>query len=265
MAVHARGYRAYTGGFRAPPAALAIAGEAYRTAVRSVAYRRIRIFFLVWFVIVAFLLYLQVGSEIAIFVQARLMSQVPEGEMQSFLLRSALRVFYVGVAILTALLSILVGAGLISNDLGSRALQLYLVRPVRPVDYVIGKALVLPLVLFWMASAASYTGIVLFLSSRSSRRTAVAVVAAAVILGGALLRIVSFTSRLEGPLAEGLRLAGIPQNTVTPFLRDIWPIRWPRGMNFLPEISAIAVLSAALLILGLVSAWVRARSVEVTG
>jgi ABC-type transport system involved in multi-copper enzyme maturation permease subunit len=305
MAVFARGYRAYRGAFHAPPAALAVAGEAYRTAIRSVAFRRIRTIFLIWFVMIAFFLYLQEGSDVAVFLQARWASRMPPEEISLFVLRNALRIFYVGVTVLVALLSVLVGAGLVSDDLGTRALQLYLVRPVRPIDYALGKALVIPMVLVWMAllpgvgffllmafwqdpgetipfltrnvhvlgpvfeqyviAAGSYTGIVLFLSSRSSRRTAVAVVSAAAILGGVMLRGVAFASRADGLFGDVLRHASIPTNCVAPFLRDIFPVVWPRGAKYVPQTPATWIIATVLLLVGLVGTWRRARSVEVTG
>jgi hypothetical protein len=62
-----------------------------------------------------------------------------------------------------------------------------------------------------------------------------------------------------------MRLAGIPAKTLTPFLLEVWPKRWPQGLRYLPSLEATYVLSAVLFALGVLSVWRRARSVEVVG
>ena len=61
MTVHTRGYRAYTGAFQAPPAALAIAREAAGRIWKSLAFRRMSVLFLLWFAVCAVMLYVSVG------------------------------------------------------------------------------------------------------------------------------------------------------------------------------------------------------------
>jgi ABC-type transport system involved in multi-copper enzyme maturation permease subunit len=307
VTVHARGYRPYGGPFRAAFPALAIALEAERSAVSTRAYFFLRIFFFIWFVTIAFLLYVQLGTNVGPFLVGRIAGQIQEQGMdvESFVLRNGLQIFYGGVAVLTALLAVLVGSGLVADDLGARALALYLVRPIRPLDYVVGKALVIPLVLarlvllpglgfyvlvgLWQDSgetlpflagnldvlglvfrhyalgALSYTGIVLLLSSRSPRRNAVAVLSAAVILGGTLLRTVMVIARAKGPLADALGLAAVPANTLAPFRRAVWPVTWPRGLAYVPSDAAVFTVAGLLFVLGVVAVWRRARSVEVAG
>ncbi len=58
MTVFARGYRPYEGDFVRGHPALAIATEGLRWARSTKAFKRIAIFYLIWFVICAFMLYL---------------------------------------------------------------------------------------------------------------------------------------------------------------------------------------------------------------
>lgn len=308
MTVHARGYRPYTGTFRAPPASLAIAREAAGRIWKSTAFRRMSVLYLLWFAICAVMLYVAIGMGQGIFRQ--LAGKAVSSEHYSVLmLNQVLQLFYTGLAYLTALLAVFVGGGLIADDLGAGALPLYLVRPLRAWDYVLGKALVLPVMLigvallpglffylitglwrppgetwsflgahleiplrvleYYLVTAAAYTGILLFLSSRSTRRTAVAVGAAVVIFGGVLLQIIGVGERVRGPLGDAMRLAGLPQDTVFPFMRAAMSVfadrpRRAHRMGSWPEPETVWILAAVLLALGLFFAWRRARSVEVT-
>ena len=303
MTVHARGYRAYTGVLSAPPAALAITREAAGRIWTSVAFRRISVLFLLWFAICAVMLYISVGMGQNIF--GRLARQALDAEQYSVLmLNQVLRIFYTGLSYLTALLAIFVGGGLIADDLAAGALPLYLARPLRAWDYVVGKALVLPMMLlgvallpglflylitglwrppgetwsfllahldiplrvleYYLVTAALYTGLLLFLSSRSARRTAVAVVAAVVVFGGVLLQGIGTGERVPGVLGDAMRLAGLPHDATFPFIRATPAFRHGRMRALFPTPESVWILAAVLLALGLFFAWRRARSVEVT-
>jgi len=302
VTVYARGYRTYDGSLRAPPAALAIAYEGAGRVLRSRAFRRIGTLYLLWFAICAVMLYLSVGMGQTLFRGVRI-AETPE----AFALLSldwVLRLFYTGVSYVTALLAVFVGSGLIADDLHTGALPLYLVRPLRAWDYVVGKALVLPVVLlgallvpglflwtitgmwrppgetwpflvahldvagrvveYYLVTAAAYTGLTLLLSSRSPRRAAVAILAAAVIFGGVLLQIVGIELHARGVIGDALRLAGLPHDTTAPFIRATPSFGHGHSRAFLPSPEAVRVLAACLFAVGLFFAWRRARSVEVT-
>jgi ABC-type transport system involved in multi-copper enzyme maturation permease subunit len=303
VTVHARGYRPYTGRLRAPPAAFAIAREAAGRIRKSVAFRRIGVLFLLWFAICAVMLYVSVGMGQNIF--GRIARLATDSDQYSVLMLNwVLRMFYTGLSYLTALLAVFVGGGLIADDLSAGALPLYLARPLKAWDYVVGKALVLPLMLvgatllpglflylitglwrppgetwsflgshldipqrvleYFLVTSALYTGLLLFLSSRSARRTAVAVVAAVLVFGGVLLQGIGIDERVRGPLGDALRLAGLPHDTTFPFIRAT-PAFGRRNMRELfPSPESVWILAGVLLALGLFFAWRRARSVEVT-
>lgn len=305
MTVFARGYRPYTGRLQVPGAWWAIAVEGYRTASRSVAFKRLRGLFFLFFCFGALLLYLQVGTELAEIQKARTgMRDVTVEDWSVRQLHLALQRFYFGVAFLTALVGILVGSSLISNDLGARALPLYLVRPIRAFDYVLGKALVVPLILLWVAllpgiafyimlslwqppgeswsffvghldivggvvehyllAAATYTGLALLVSSRTSRRGVAAAAMTSILFGGIMLQTISAATRMRGTLADVLRHANLPWNTVNGITRDADQYRWRRHAELIPDASPSAVIAVALLLVGLWFAWRRARTVEVT-
>lgn len=303
MTVHARGYRAYTGEFKAPPAALAIAREAAGRIWKSVAFRRMSVLFLLWFAVCAVMLYVSVGMGLNLF--GRLARLATDSDQYSLLMLNwVLRIFYTGLSYLTALLAVFIGGGLIADDLAAGALPLYLVRPLRAWDYVVGKALVLPAMLvgvallpglflyvitglwrppgetwsflgahldvplrvfeYYVVTAALYTGLLLFLSSRSTRRAAVAITAGVAIFGGVLLQGIGMGQRVHGPLGDAMRLAGLPHDTTFPFIRAT-PV-FGRGLRraLYPDPESVWILAAVLLALGLFFAWRRARSVEVT-
>ena len=257
MAVYARGYRSYASEFKGPPAFLTIFREGYRSAFRSRGFRMIGIFFLVWFVIWAIVLYFQIA------VVDEPQRRVPKAWLDydgysGMVLAQTLANFYAfGISILTALLAMLVGSGLVADDLRANALPLYLVRPIRPLDYVLGKALILPgilahmtllpglayllLVSFWqppgeswsflaghldvawvilrhfLVASASYVGLMMFLSSRSPRRGAVAALAAAVVFGGSMLYALG--QEIPGSGGSAFRLLSLPANTIEGFMR----------------------------------------------
>lgn len=303
MTVHARGYRAHAGRFGGPPAFLTIARSGLGIAWRRKSFRTIGGFYLVWLAILTFVLYLAIGTDLG-WVFRRQGAMFQGAELTLVILNEVLLTFYTGVAILTALLAIFVGAPLIADDLATGALPLHLVRPIRPLDYVIGKALVIPGILlaaalapglffyglagFWqppgealaflgahldvvgrvvehyLVASAAYTGLVLLLSSRSARRGMVAVMAGSALFVGVMLERVAENARVEGWLGDALRLANLPRDTIAVFLVQSWS--WMRRARAeLPSASSIHLLAAALLLIGLIATWRRTRSVEITG
>ena len=311
MAVYERGYRTYHGGFEGPPGGWVIFVEAYRHAWRSKGFRLIGFLFIIWFVIWGGVLYQTLGvaesfrpmGDANEMVRSRTQALDPENQLQA-----TLGIFYGGVSFLSALLVILVGAGLVSDDLRTRALPLYLVRPISASDYVVGKALVLPTLLLWVCllpgllyyllvgmwrppgettaflrenldivhlvfqqyliAAASYTGLMLFLSSRTSRRGSVMGLAAAIVFLGTMLAMVS--RHLATEVAAVFRYLGIPWSFESGFaiaateatVRD--KRRLARIHEVLPDPDIALWIALGLLLLGLWSVWRRARTVEVT-
>jgi len=313
MAVYERGYRTYSGDLNGAPAWYVIYREGYGVCFRSWGFRIIGLLFLVWFVIWGAGLYFTLG----IAENAERASREMGGDGGNMLsaasqLKEMLSIFYFGVSVLIGLLAILIGAGLISNDLRSRALPLYLVRPIGAWEYVLGKALILPRVLLWtclmpgciyyllvglwqppgesaawlgenldilesvvlhyLTAAASYTGLMLFLSARTDRGGAVISVAAAVLFAGSLLSVLM--ARLEGA-GQVMKYAGIPLNTVTAIMRNAVSAPRPpnqfrdtehveRALSFLPEPGMALIIGCILLALGVWGALRRARTVEVS-
>lgn len=303
MTVHARGYRAYAGRFGGLPAFLTIARSGLGIAWRRRSFRTIGVFYLVWLAILTFVLYAGVGTDLKWFFRAQ-SANFQGSEFTVVILNEVLRTFYTGVSILTALLAIFVGAPLIADDLATGALPLHLVRPIRPLDYVLGKALVIPGILLatalapglffyalvglwqppgetlsflgahldvvgrvlehYLVASAAYTGLVLLLSSRSARRGMVAVMAGTVLFTGVMLERVAANARVEGWLGDALGLANLPRDTIAMFIAHAWS--WSRrARHALPDDDAIRILAVALLAVGLIAAWRRTRSVEVTG
>jgi ABC-type transport system involved in multi-copper enzyme maturation permease subunit len=269
MAVYERGYRTYSGDFKGAPAWLVIFQEGYAQAFRSWGFRIIGLLFIVWFVIWGAGLYFTLGITDT---TARMGGSARDSLPAAVQLKQMLSIFYGGISVLTGLLAILIGSGLISADLRARALPLYLVRPIHAWEYVLGKALILPKVLLWtclfpgcfyyllvgmwqppgetltwlgdnfdilssivwnyLIAATSYTGLMLFLSARTDRGGAVTSVAAAVLFAGSLLYAIM--SRLEG-VGGFMKYAGIPVNTVSAIARNAVSAPRASGREINPE------------------------------
>ncbi len=223
MAVYARGYRAYDGGFGGPPVAWTIFREGLAAAWRRRGYRWI--LNITAFAMLAFagVIYTKVivENQVENLSGGRFAQQIVE-------LDSIFLGFHTLSIVLVSLAAILVGSGLIADDLRTRALALFLVRPIRPMDYMVGKALILPALLiplalvpglilwllvgmwqppgetwtflsdhsdvawrilrFYLVAAAQLTGLLLLFSSRTPRRGLVIGLAAAALFGGMVLR-----------------------------------------------------------------------------
>ena len=149
MTVHARGYRTYEGPRDGGSAALAIAGEAIRSTLARKSFRRLAIIYLVWFAFVSFVLYVALGmgepSIAQMFGVRRRTVTSPDLPLSSWTTSSGSSMPAVGRPDRPA--RDLRGAPLVADDLGANAFPLYLVRPIRPLDYVLGKSLVFPALL----------------------------------------------------------------------------------------------------------------------
>lgn len=258
MTVYSRGYRPYVGTFTGAPGWWVVLQAGVRSTMSSKGTKRLGVLFLLWFVILAVALYVQVG--LAEGFRQRFQSDVATDLFRNHsrqVLIGILATFYSGVTALVTLLAILTGAGLISDDLRARSLTFYLVRPIRALDYAVGKALVLPWVLltrtampglaFWLLAGAwqepgesliflretsdvlplllryllvasgAFTGLILLLSASTPRRGVVASLSAAVLFGGFLF--VGIGARMSGLGGDLLRLASIPLDSIVPLLR----------------------------------------------
>jgi hypothetical protein len=266
--------------------------------MRTVAMRRLRTFTLVLFAVVAMALYGQIV--IAEQFGHRFGMQDPVAESWRAL-RDSMTGFYTLGMFLQALIAVLVGSSLVADDLRTRALPLYLVRPMRPIDYAIGKALVIPAILTWVAflpgllflllvslwqppggtwsffgehvevleasahhfavAAAAYAGLMLLVSSRTTRRGAAIGTAAVVVFGGTMLQGLSW--RMPEGLRDVARVLGIPLDSLVPILETLGTAdRHIRRVA--PDRAAAVAFALLLLALGLFATWRRARSVEVT-
>ena len=294
MAVYARGYRPYEGTFVSTPASLVILREGLTIAARHKGVR--------W--LAGIILLLVCGFSAALYVTLGVFESGPVSDFidvdPAQVLRQYLARFYLVVNIPIALVALLVGSGLIADDIRSRAMPLYLVRPLRPIDYVIGKALQIPYILlllaflpgvalvvlvalwqptghswsffeanwylvemcfrYWVVAAGSLTGLMLLISSITKRRGAALGIAGAVLFGGSA--VANLGNRIEGPVGKVLGSTGVLKN----MLREFNPAardRRQRWMERLPSEEAVLIVAGLLLVAGLFFVWRRARTVEV--
>ena len=312
MAVYARGYRRYEGGFDSHASVYTIFREHHRMAFRNWGLRIIGVLFLIWFAVCGMRLYVEIKLGEGFARHSRNFGVEIDFDYATAslrLLKEVLIFYHAPITALAALVSLFVGAGLISDDMRTRALPLYLVRPVRPIQYVIGKTLVLPVLLLWFClvpglamyalvsawqpegesmnfftanteivwavfrhyaiAAMSYTGLMVLLSARISRRGSVMGVAAAVYFVGSMLALVAAT--LRGWLGDVLRLTGLPENTLAEFIRLVVDRpgrnsvdRMRRVDGVLPDQTAVLWVAAGLLLLGMYAAYRRAKTVEIS-
>ncbi len=250
MAVYARGYRSYDAGFGGPPAAWVLFREGFTQARRRRGYRWILMITSFVFLATAGMTYFQVIVEDT-------MREMTQGRVNATIMK--LDQIFAGLhgttMVLASLGAVLVGAGLVADDLRTRALALFLVRPIRPVDYMLGKALVLPALLiplallpglllwllvglwqppgetwsflqahsdiawhvvrFYLVASAELTGLLLLLSSRTPRRGAVISLSAAVLFGAIVLR--SIGRLIGGPIGDLLKSLDLMNNMLQPF------------------------------------------------
>ncbi len=114
-------------------------------------------------------------------------------------------------------------------------------------------------------SAALYTGLALFVSSRTPRRAIAAVLAGTILFAGVMLRGISHGMGVSGAVADVLAYADLPFDTVTVFVPYSFPALIGRGIPNPPEEGVVVWIAFVILCLGLFATWRRASSVEVTG
>lgn len=149
MAIYDKGYRRYEGGRTTAPAWWTIAQDGWSRAATSKGMRRIAM--MVALILAGCLVYiyvtLRVGQEVF-----RTSLDAREFATSSAALLASSQWFLVEfTTILLFLAAALAGAGLVADDHRTRALTLYLVRPLGRWDYVLGKALVIPGIVFILA------------------------------------------------------------------------------------------------------------------
>jgi|GEM_PF-3326782 len=303
MTVHSRGYRAFQGTKSARgPRFLPIFLEARRDAVRGVLLLVFRLLFvLLPLVLVGFFLYFQSGPLAAML---RRMPDAPQLDALESARRSlslSLLMLHEWTGLWIVLLTLFVGAGVVADDLRTRALPLYLVRPITPLDYFLGKWLVpasvlvvyvlLPglLLLLLAASmrpsgetwaflvdrrdvvvallhhfavlAVGYSSLVVLVSTVAKRRLSAIVIGALVFLGGSL--VAGTASGVEGPLGDVARGASLFADAQR-VLQDGLGATLPYGRHVeLPSTTAAHLVPAALFLACAFAVLRRARTSEV--
>lgn len=243
--VYARGYRRFEGERSARRLRLVpIFREGYATAMRGVVLLVLRLLFiLVPLILVGFFMYFQSGAVADALRRMPGAAARDEADVARTALSVSILLFHEWTGFWIVLLTLLVGAGLVTDDLRTRALPLYLVRPITPLDYFLGKFLVpvaalatyalLPGVLLWLLGASlrpsgeslqflvdtrrvglallehfavlatGYASLVLLVSTVARRRGASVVLGALLFLGGQLLAVAAHGA--AGPLGELVR------------------------------------------------------------
>ncbi len=253
MAVYARGYRPYEGTFKSAPVAYSIFAEGARMALARKGVRRIGYLIALVFCGYAGILYFQFGlAETGERMGGGAAATVLE---QLFSLNARFREFHNVSSLLAMIAAVLVGSSLIADDLRTRALSLYLVRPLRPRDYMLGKVMIIPALMvpmmllpglllwllvglwqppgetwtwlsdnvdvaqrvikYYVAGSISLTGLLLLLSSQTPRRGLVMGLSAVVLFGGMFPRFVGM--RIQGVWGDRLRALDIPNNFTREF------------------------------------------------
>jgi hypothetical protein len=292
VTVHARGYRRHEQGFAAKgPRFLPILAEGYAEAVRGKAFRRLTLLFLLTLMVHAVLLYM---------LPDRALARIPGIGSPAVRLRIIVGFYISSTTLFVPLLALFVGSGLVAEDLRTRALPLYLTRPVTALDYWLGKLLVpvsvvgvsyggplLALVLFGVllrpsaemlpflleqgplfaavlahvaACALAYGSLVLFASTVAGRRLPALILGAAVVYGGDVARMSLAASDI--PHTEALGAVSLAADLRRVF-HAVTGESQPFGSAFQPDL--VPALAAIALVVAL-GAWVvlrRARTAEV--
>jgi len=307
MTLYTRGYRPYDGGFTARgPRFGPILREGFRQATRGKAFVVLSLVIVVIVVVLGFFLYFGAGPLKEVFKPPRrhrwdAPASPAEAFTPSFYLEAAVVLLHQISYAFVVLIALFVGSNLISDDLRARTLQLYLVRPITPFDYYLGKvlvpvavfalvvlapglflvvlaallrpseemlsflgeqgALVGAILLHFATLAAAYASIMVLYSAWTSRRLTAVVLGAVTLLGGEVLRTAVW--RVEGGFADALRACSLQADASAILFRAMG--REVDASAFAPYPSTTAAVVAVLAVTAL-AAWVvlrRARSVEV--
>lgn len=246
MTLYARGYRRYEDGFHARRLRFGpIFVQGYREAIRSKAFRRLMSLFTVILIVHCMMYYFNPDQFLR-----RLSGTVRPGSASSSeTLRASVGSLLGALKWLSPLLVLFVGSGLVADDLRTRALPLYLVRPITPVDYWLGKWLIpaavlavavlfplLVLLLFgvllepsdqvftfaaeqgrlalailaaYAACAVAYGSLVVLLSTIAGRRTTALVLGAATIYGAQVVVHLAMGARFSGRMPQTVESHGL--------------------------------------------------------
>jgi ABC-type transport system involved in multi-copper enzyme maturation permease subunit len=308
MTIHTRGYRRYEGSLDAKePRFAPITAQGYEDTIRGPGFKVLFGFIIAITVLLALFVYLELPFLTESFLSRHDRMERRMGNLPSVLadpvknLENAVLLFDQWTTLFVMLMALFAGSGLISEDLKSRALPLYLVRPITPFDYYLGKflipvrlfarAVLLPLVLlvvlaallrpseemwtflwgrmpllgsivaYYLAIAVGYTSVTLLFSALTKRKITSIVLAGVAFIGGTMVRGVVY--RADGTVADVLRSFSISG--------DAGSILWagigrevPRGAfpRYAPPEFAIAAILAVAIVTAIV-VLKRARSVEV--
>jgi hypothetical protein len=292
VTIHARGYRPHEHPLDARgPRFLPILDQGYRDAVRGKAFRRLTMVLLVGLVFHCVILYV-----VPDFLVRRVRGDAGAGEV----LRTTVAAYVQVMSPVVPLLALFVGAGLVAEDLRTRALPLYLVRPITPLDYWLGKLLipvaviatsyVLPLLFLvafgillrpsaeilgfaadqaglvgavlvhGLATGLAYGSLMLLVSTLAGRRIGALLLGAAVVYGSEMLRLTM--GRQEMPGEDVWRALSLPADLKVIFheLADV-PVRFA---DWYPRAGLAAAVLSLVVAAGAVVVLRRARSAEVT-
>ena len=299
MTLYTRGYRPYDGGFTARgPRFLPILSQGWRQATRGKAFVILGLLIVLFTVVAAVLFYVATKT---MDVRERFGVADFTLEAASRLLRRNVVQLHAWDQVLSMLLVLFVGCGLVADDLKARAFPLYLVRPITPLDYYLGKILtpvcvlalsvlgpglllvllaalfrpteeMLPflgmqgrlvtgLLVHFVAVSVTYSSLMLLYSTVAGRRITAIVLGAVTLLGGEILRAALW--RLEGGAPDVLRALSLGADMHAILLRSIG--REP-GSGHGPSFASTEAIVAVLCAVTLLSAFVvlrRARTVEV--
>jgi hypothetical protein len=292
----------YAGGYRGledraavvgrPAGVRVIVAEGFRVARRGRAFRALGTLLVVFTTFVAVFLYLETAGLAAILRARGVTGRPPERILEEWVV-----FFHRHSAFFVVLLTLFVGSGLVADDLRTRALPLYLSRPIGRWHYYAGKLLVpvrvlallvlLPalslvlmaalmrppgeilgflagrarlvgaLLVHFAVLSVAYSSVALFVSSLTSRWINAVVLGAVFFLGGEMVRAAVW--HLEGPAADVLRAFSLPGDarTLLQHLVGRSPTRTLASLE--ASLVALGVATA----LGVFGVLRRARSVEV--
>ena len=138
MTLYTRGYRRYEDGFGARRLRFGpIFVQGYREAIRTKAFRRLMSLFVAILIIHCMMYYFNPEQFLR-----RVFDSGAKAPSRAETLRGSVASLLGALRWLTPLLVLFVGSGLVAEDLRTRALPLYLVRPITPADYWFGKWLI---------------------------------------------------------------------------------------------------------------------------
>lgn len=301
MTLHARGYRRFEGArSERGPRFLPIFRAAWRDGTRGPGYTVMRLFIGFFVLVFSLLLVFDVGPAGEVMRRMRGMS-LSQDDVARAALANTLLVYHEASGIFVVLLTLFVGSGLVADDLRTRALTLYLVRPVTPFDYFLGKwlvpvaalaihvlgpslffvalaALLRPsgeswaflvaqrdlvgtVVLHFAVLAAAYGSLVVLVSTLARRRIAAFVAGALAFMGGWMLAFPA--RRLDGAIGEVARSFSLVADGYRVLLEGLGPHALRGTPRFMASYPVAIAAPAVLLAACAVVVLRRARTTEV--